>query len=155
MKTQLVCTFSKKYETEKVIEDIKSNFSILNNKIFVFRSFEIKDDSILSYNVIMDSYKKFLPNSIMVHQKRETNTIYTINALNELIMNLNNGVLDKKYPIEWERYKNCALLKNRDGFRVVKIFLVKVHTFWYLLNTVLDINNETKIKRINHWRNNW
>lgn len=129
MKTQLVCTFTKKYELQNTIDDITSNFSILNNKIFVFKSFEIKDDCILSYNVIMDSYKKFLPNSIMVHQKRETNTIYTINALNELIMNLNNGVLDKKYPIEWERYRNCALLKNREGFRVVKIFLVKVHTF--------------------------
>lgn len=129
MKTQLVCTFSKKRETDNVIEEIKSNFSILNNKIFIFKSFEIKDDSILSYNIVMDSYKKFLPNSIMVHQKRETNTIYTINALNELIMNLNNGVLDKKYPIEWERYRNCALLKNKEGFRVVKIFLVKVHTF--------------------------
>lgn len=129
MKTQLVCTFSKKYETDKVIDEIKSNFSILNNKIFIFKSFEIKDDSILSYNIVMDSYKKFLPNSIMVHQKRETNTIYTINALNELIMNLNNGVLDKTYPIEWERYRNCALLKNKEGFRVVKIFLVKVHTF--------------------------
>jgi hypothetical protein len=129
LKTQLVCTFSKKYETDKVIDEIKSNFSILNNKIFIFKSFEIKDDSILSYNIVMDSYKKFLPNSIMVHQKRETNTIYTINALNELIMNLNNGVLDKTYPIEWERYRNCALLKNKEGFRVVKIFLVKVHTF--------------------------
>ena len=129
MKTQLVCTFSKKHETDKVIDEIKSNFSIFNNKIFIFKSFEIKEDSILSYNIVMDSYKKFLPNSIMVHQKRETNTIYTINALNELIMNLNNGVLDKKYPIEWERYRNCALLKNKDGFRVVKIFLVKVHTF--------------------------
>ncbi len=129
MKTQLVCTFAKKYETDNVIEEIKSNFSILNNKIFIFKSFDIKEDSILSYNIVMDSYKKFLPNSIMVHQKRETNTIYTINALNELIMNLNNGILDKKYPIEWERYKNCALLKNREGFRVVKIFLVKVHTF--------------------------
>lgn len=129
MKTQLVCTFSKKRETDNVIEEIKSNFSILNNKIFIFKSFEIKDDSILSYNIVMDSYKKFLPNSIMVHQKRETNTIYTINALNELIMNLNNGILDKKYPIEWERYRNCALLKNKEGFRVVKIFLVKVHTF--------------------------
>lgn len=138
MKTQLVCTFSKKYETDKVIDEIKSNFSILNNKIFIFKSFEIKDDSILSYNIVMDSYKKFLPNSIMVHQKRETNTIYTINALNELIMNLNNGVLDKKYPIEWERYRNCALLKNKEGFRVVKIFLVKVHTFWYLLDTLMD-----------------
>lgn len=129
MKTQLVCTFSRKHQVEETLDNIKENFSILNNKVFHFKSFETREDVMLSYNVIMDSYKKFLPNSIMVHQKRETNTIYTINALNELIMNLNNGVLDKKYPIEWERYRNSALLKNKDGFRVVKIFLVRVYSW--------------------------
>lgn len=129
MKTQLVCTFARKHQVQETLDNIKENFSILNNKVFHFKSFETREDVILSYNVIMDSYKKFLPNSIMVHQKRETNTIYTINALNELIMNLNNGILDKKYPIEWERYKNCALLKNKDGFRVVKIFLVTVYNW--------------------------
>jgi len=129
LKTQLVCTFTRKHQVDENLTDIKQNFSILNNKVFHFKSFETKEDSILSYNIVMDAYKKFLPNSIMVHQKRETNTIYTINALNELIMNLNNGVLDKKYPIEWERYRNCALLKNREGFRVVKIFLVRVYSW--------------------------
>ena len=114
MKTQLVCTFTRKHQVEETLENIKENFSILNNKVFHFKSFDTREDAILSYNIVLDSYKKFLPNSIMVHQKRETNTIYTINALNELIMNLNNGILDKKYPIEWERYKNCALLKNKD-----------------------------------------
>lgn len=129
MKTQLVCTFTKKYQVDDTVNEIKQNFPLFNNKIFMFKPLEIKEDFMLSYNVIMDSYKKFLPNSIMVHQKRETNTIYTINALNELIMNLNNGILDKSYKIEWERYKNCALLKNKDGFRVVKILLVKVYSF--------------------------
>ena len=129
MKTQLVCTFTRKHSVAETIDTIKENFSILNNKVFLFKSLETKEDALLSYNVIMDSYKKFLPNSIMVHQKRETNTIYTINALNELIMNLNNGILDKTYPIEWERYRNCALLKNKDGFKVVKIILLKVYTF--------------------------
>lgn len=129
MKTQLVCTFSKKYLVDDTVDKIKNEFSLFNNKIFLFKPLESKEDYILSYNVIMDSYKKFLSNSIMVHQKRETNTIYTINALNELIMNLNNGILDKSYQIEWERYKNCALLKNKDGFRVVKIILVKVYSF--------------------------
>lgn len=128
MKTQLVCTFTRKHQVERVLDDIKDNFNILNNKVFLFKSLETKEDSILSYNIIMDTYKKFLPNSIMVHQKKETNTIYTINALNELIMNLNNGILDKSYKIEWERYRNCALLKNREGFRVVKIFLINVYT---------------------------
>lgn len=127
MKTQLVCTFAKKYQIERTLDNIKENFNVLNNKVFLFRSFDVKDECILSYNIIMDTYKKFLPNSIMVHQKKETNTIYTINALNELIMNLNNGVLDKTYPIEWERYRNCALLKNKDGFKVVKIILVNIY----------------------------
>lgn len=127
MKTQLVCTFSKKYQIDGTLSNIKENFNILNNKVFMFRAIDIKDECILSYNIIMDTYKKFLPNSIMVHQKKETNTIYTINALNELIMNLNNGVLDKKYPIEWERYRNCALLKNKDGFKVVKIMLLNIY----------------------------
>jgi len=129
LKTQLVCTFTRKHQVEETLENIKENFSILNNKVFHFKSFDTREDAILSYNIVLDSYKKFLPNSIMVHQKRETNTIYTINALNELIMNLNNGILDKKYPIEWERYKNCALLKNKDGFKVVKIFLIKVYSW--------------------------
>lgn len=128
MKTQLVCTFTRKHQVQDVLTSIKDNFSILNNKVFHFKSFDTKEDAILSYNIVMDSYKKFLPNSIMVHQKKETNTIYTINALNELIMNLNNGILDKTYPIEWERYRNSALLKNKEGFRVVKIFLVRVYS---------------------------
>ena len=75
MKTQLVCTFTRKHQVEETIDDIARNFSILNNKIFHFKSYETREDTILSYNIIMDSYKKFLPNSIMVHQKRETNTI--------------------------------------------------------------------------------
>lgn len=129
MRTQLVCTFSKKYLIDDTVGKIINEFPLFNNKIFLFKPLESKEDYMLSYNVVMDSYKKFLPNSIMVHQKRETNTIYTINALNELIMNLNNGLLDKSYEIEWERYKNCALLKNKDGFRVVKILLVKVFSF--------------------------
>jgi len=127
LKTQLVCTFAKKYQIERTLDNIKENFNVLNSKVFLFRSFDVKDECILSYNIIMDTYKKFLPNSIMVHQKKETNTIYTINALNELIMNLNNGVLDKTYPIEWERYRNCALLKNKDGFKVVKIILINIY----------------------------
>ena len=127
MKRQLVCTFTPKYKVEQTLKDIKNTYTLVNDKVFHFKTFDVKGDSILSYNIVMDSYKNFLPNSIMVHQKRETNTIYTINALNELIMNLNNGILDKSYPIEWERYRNCALLKNKDGFKVVKIILLTVY----------------------------
>ena len=128
MKTQLVCTFIKKYQIDDTLDDIKNEFTVLSNKVFLLRSNEIMNELILSYNVLLDSHKEFLPGSILVHRKKETNTIYTINALNELIMNLNNGVLDKKYPIDWERYQDTMLLKTSDGLKTLKIEVVRVYS---------------------------
>ena len=101
MKTQLICTFVKKNQIEQTLDKIAESFVLLNDKVFLFKSVGLDDEMILSYNIILDSHKTFLLDSILVHRKKETNTIYTINALNELIMNLNNVVLDKKFPIEW------------------------------------------------------
>jgi hypothetical protein len=43
-------------------------------------------------------------------------------------MNLNNGVLDKHYPIEWDNYKNSMLLKKPDGLKVLKIEVVSTYS---------------------------
>ena len=126
LRTQLVCTFVKKHEIEETLDIISKSFSILNNKVFLLKSTNIQNELMLSYNVLLDTRKDFLPGSIMVHRKKETNTIYTINALNELIMNLNNGVLDKQYPIEWENYKNTMLLKKPEGLKLLNIEMVRV-----------------------------
>lgn len=128
MKTQLVCTFVKKYEIDETLEKISKDFEVLNAKVFLLKSSSIQNEMILSYNVFLDSHKNFLPNSILVHRKKETNTIYTINALNELIMNLNNGVLDKSFPIEWERYQDMMILKKSDGLKTLKMEIVKVYS---------------------------
>jgi hypothetical protein len=127
LRTQLVCTFVKKHEIEESIDDIKHLFSVINDKIFLLKSTNVQNELMLSYNVLLDSKKDFLPGSIMVHRKKETNTIYTINALNELIMSLNNGVLDKKFQIHWENYENSILLKKPEGLKVLKIEVVKVY----------------------------
>lgn len=127
LKTQLVCTFVRKHQIEDTLDEISESFSVLNNRVFLLKSINIHNELILSYNVILDSYKDFLPGSILVHRKTETNTIYTINALNELIMNLNNGILDKKYPIDWQNYKDTMMLKKPDGLKFLKIQTIKVY----------------------------
>ena len=33
-----------------------------------------------------------------------------------MIKDLNNGVLDKSFPINWNDYKNCILLVQTEGF---------------------------------------
>ena len=117
MNNRLYCTFVPEENIESTVDKIKSSYSILFNKIFVLESLD-GEKIMLTYNVDMgNSSGDFLVNNtILVHRKKQTNTLYTINALNELIKSLNNGYLDKSYTVIWNDYKNCILLIQTDGF---------------------------------------
>ena len=87
--------------------------------IFVLQNKDDEKELICSYNI--DETKKInvdnIPkNTIGVHRKKQTNTLYTINALNELIKTLNNGIIDKSFAVNWDNYKNCILLIQTEGF---------------------------------------
>jgi len=72
------------------------------------------------YNV--QSTSKRLKDTISINRKKETNTFYSINALNGLIRYLNNGVLDKSYRIDWSSFANCILLADGDfGYKSIEI----------------------------------
>ena len=117
MNNRLYCTFATLDDFEEVANTIQSSYVILFDKIFVLESLD-GEKIMLTYNVDINNSSKdsMVDNTILVHRKKQTNTLYTINALNELIKSLNNGVLDKKFPIEWENYQNCILLIQTDGF---------------------------------------
>ena len=120
MNNRLYCTFITPKEIEETINRLQSSYVILFNKIFILESLD-GQKTMLTYNVDMrNSTNEFaVDNTILVHRKKQTNTLYTINALNELIKSLNNGVLDKKFPIEWDNYKNCILLVQTEGFNKI------------------------------------
>ena len=120
MNNKLYCTFTTLNEVDSTISNVKTSYVILFNKIFVLESLD-GEKIMLTYNVDMGNSSKdtMVNNTILVHRKKQTNTLYTINALNELIKSLNNGVLDKKYPINWDNYKNCILLIQAEGFNKI------------------------------------
>ena len=120
MNNRLYCTFTSNNEVEGIIEKIQSSYVILFNKIFVLESLD-GEKIMLTYNVDMNnsSSESMVDNTILVHRKKQTNTLYTINALNELIKSLNNGVLDKRFPIEWNNYRKCILLIQTEGFNKI------------------------------------
>jgi hypothetical protein len=64
--------------------------------------------------------------TMAIHRKKETNTLYTINALNEAIRKDNDGELDKTFSLEWSQYQNSLLLTNDQGLNVVKTKLYKI-----------------------------
>ena len=117
MNNRLYCTFTTLDAYEEVSNTIQTSYVILFDKIFVLESLD-GEKIMLTYNVDMNnsSSESMVDNTILVHRKKQTNTLYTINALNELIKNLNNGVLDKSFAVNWNDYRNCILLIQTEGF---------------------------------------
>jgi hypothetical protein len=69
-----------------------------------------------------------LDNTILLHRKKESNTLYTINALNDLIKSLNGGVLDNQFPIDWKEYQNCILLTHAGDLKKLDTKIYKIIT---------------------------
>jgi|TARA_B100000029_G_C17552712_1_gene950665 hypothetical protein len=127
MKTQLLCTFTKKPTLNESIDIIISCNDILYDKIYTFEDVETPNNLMCTYNVEYDeNFMEGIPNTISLHRKKQTNTLYTINALNDVIRELNDGVLDKTFIIPWENYKNSVLLYNEDGLVIIKTKLYKI-----------------------------
>ena len=124
MKTQLLCTFAHRKDLDLIIDYISKSYTISEKRMFVFSNAEKDSELYVTYNVEPDDYKK-TPNTIMIHRKKETNTLYTVNALNAIIRKSNNGVLDKKFVINWQIYDNSLMLTDGDDIRHIHLDLYK------------------------------
>lgn len=123
---KLFCTFSSKEGLEKTLDTIKAEYKIMYNKIFVLES-QDSDEYLCTYNIDIEGENtKILPNTILLHRKKETNTLYTINSLNLLIKTLNEGVLDTSYRINWQDYSNTVLLTQGSELKTLGTKIHKI-----------------------------
>lgn len=122
---KLFCTFAQEDELDNIVSEINRRYTIQFGKIFILYS-KSNQEYICTYNVDMVNVFNFIENTILVHRKKETNTLYTINALNTLIKQLNEGVLDTTFKVDWEEYKNCILLTKGDELKRVNTKLHKI-----------------------------
>lgn len=125
MNNRLFCTFTTLEDMDALIEGISSKYDILYNKIFALQV-QSNSEYVITYNVDQGNISSIPPNTILVHRKKETNTLYTINALNTLIRNLNGGVKDTKYPINWDNYRNCILLTQHEELKQLNTKIHKI-----------------------------
>jgi len=123
--SQLVCVFSQKENLDYTTNIIESTYFVLFKKIFIL-GIEDSEEFICSFNIDKEMQRKQLPNAMLVHRKRDTNTIYTINSLNALIRQQNNGVLDKSFKIEWANYSNGILLLSNNELKFLTTYLYQI-----------------------------
>ena len=109
--TVLLCSFVRNdaIELAQSISRIKDNFDTGSSPIFVLQDENESDRVILTYNITKEdnlNFKSAIRDTIQVHRKKGTNTLYTLNALNEVVR-LENNQLDHNYQVDWNQYQNC------------------------------------------------
>ena len=122
---KLFCTFVRRRELDEAVERITTTYPILYNKIFVL-SITDRRDLAITYTPDTTERLPISEDTILVHRKKHTNTLYTINAMNIIIKMNNNGVLDKTHQIDWELYKNSILLSNDDELNKLPTKVYKI-----------------------------
>ena len=128
MKTQLLATFTTKDNIDDTIKKITDAYTIIFNKIYVLQNENITEELICTYNVDTQNGVDYnaVKGTISLHRKKHSNTLYTINALNEVITELNNGVVDSKFVVPWENFKNMLMVTNSDGSNKINTRIFKI-----------------------------
>lgn len=133
-KTVLLASFVDRKDLDLAIQKIKENFVIVGSKIFILKNKDDDTKLVITYNIQVDEervqFDRHIPGTVNLHRKKETNTLYTLNALNEIVKAENGGQLDKKFQVNWVGYMNCILITQRSKG------LIKIETE---LEKILDL----------------
>ena len=128
MATQLLCTFTTKAKLQETVDRILKTYTVVFDKIFVLKNIDTPKELMCTYNIDVSQGMptEMLENTISLHRKKETNTLYTINALNFVISLLNDGKVDKTFPMKWDNYRNTMLLTSDAGLKQVHTEIFEV-----------------------------
>jgi hypothetical protein len=125
MNTQLLCLFTLNTELQNSIDFILNSYEIINPNVFVLENKIKAEELFITFNVekgsapINSKWK-----TILVHRKKQSNTIYTINALNEVVKSKTGGHIDSSFIIDWDEFRNCILTTSNAGYKKIP---TKIH----------------------------
>ena len=127
----LLASFVQKSELYDALDQISQTINVNKDAIFIFQNEEAPEEYILTYNVNAEyaniKFTTIWKNTISVHRKKHTNTLYSLNAMNEYIKGRCNGVLNKEYKIDWEQFSNSFMIIKNGRFKTLPLRLVKLN----------------------------
>ena len=123
---QLLCTFATAKDFRATAEEIRKFYEVYSNRVFAFLNTQNPKEMYLTYNVLnMKKDAPKFPNTILIHRKKQTNTLYTLNAMNRLIEE-ENGRADKSYIINWKLYENSLIITGDVSIRIIPLKITSV-----------------------------
>ena len=130
-KTQLLATFASRDGIDDIIKQIQEVYTLAFDVVYILDNVDDENQVIITYNIKLNSANavsstSVVQSTISVHRKKQTNTIYTINALNKLIMEKNDGILDTSYRVEWEELSNMVLVTAYNKLKKINTKIAEI-----------------------------
>ena len=127
----LLASFVDKVRLYDALDQISETININKDSIFTFANENEANEYVLTYNMNPEfanvKFTTIWENTISVHRKKHTNTLYSLNAMNEYIKSVNGGELNKNYQIDWEQFSNSFLIIKGGKFKVIPLRLIKLN----------------------------
>ena len=110
------------------VENIANTFYLSNNMIFLLKISDTPEKKIITYNALIEKGKPLNTRlfTMRVHRKKNTNTLYTINALNAAVAKDNNGKTGKHLKLDWEQYRNSIMLLTGSELKTRPVEVLRV-----------------------------
>lgn len=126
--TILLCSFTTEEKLEECLKSIVYTYDIAFDNIYVLENTESSGSLCVTYNIIPESTPNYplLPSTISLHRKKSSNTLYSLNALNLLVQQYNNGKLDPKFIVPWEEVRNSILVTTYNQLRKIPTKIKKI-----------------------------
>ena len=126
--TQLLASFSTVDNLDDTLRKIIHSYEVAFDLIYILENVDAPSNLVCTYNIVIGAEINYpLPDAtISLHRKKNTNTLYTINALNILVAELNGGKMDRRFEVPWENYKNTILVTAFNNLKKINTKLNKI-----------------------------
>ena len=127
----LLASFMMTDDEQKIQEEVEfivNNIEITNNLIFLLEDKDNPEKKIITYNAVVEKGKPFNPRlfTMRMHRKKQTNTLYTINALNAAVASQHDGKTGRDLKLDWTQYENSILLTSGKELKAHPVEVSKI-----------------------------
>lgn len=133
-KRKLMASFTTSSKIKNFVEYLYKNE--LTDKIFILKNGKQKNVYIVTYNLLkemdMSNLREYgVLNTLIIQRNKDTNTLYSINALNYILEDesLKTEKSKKDIKIDWSKYKNVFITTSDKKVNIIRTQLYKFIDF--------------------------
>jgi len=130
-KGTIIGTFVKKNKILSFIENIKNDFNLSLEKLFIYTIDTNSREYLVTFKTFdKEKFIKNLKNATVMHVKN--GSLFSINALNKLIEKEKDSVKpNNEYIVDWNKYKNKLIIVTNGELSISNLLKIEDKSIFF------------------------